>query len=75
MNAYQTSSATNARSHVLHNSIDSQTPNLNLITDGFDFWWQTTSARHVALTAEASALIRAHRRANSANQLLLRKAH
>jgi hypothetical protein len=75
MSAYRTSSATNPPPFAAQNSMNSQPSQRCLTTDGFDFWWKTTSARHVALTVEADALIRAHRRASSASQLLIRKAH
>jgi len=42
-------------------------PNPSLADDGFNIWWQKTAAQHKAMTAEASALVRAHRRVRSAN--------
>jgi hypothetical protein len=41
-------------------------PDLNLAADGFDLWWEKTFAQHTAVVAQASALMRAHRRVSSA---------
>jgi hypothetical protein len=49
--------------------------NLSLTADGFDNWWQKTFAQHTAMAAEASALLRAHRRVNSADQARTQQAH
>jgi len=35
-------------------------------SDGFDTWWQKTFAVHTAVVAQASALVRAHRRFRTA---------
>jgi hypothetical protein len=38
---------------------------LNRVFDGFDNWWNKTLAQQTAVVAQASSLMRAHRRANS----------
>jgi hypothetical protein len=38
---------------------------LNQDFDGFDNWWNKTLAQQTAVVAQASSLMRAHRRANS----------
>ena len=43
-------------------------PNPGLAADGFIIWWQKTIAQHTAMAVEASALMRAHHRVNSAPQ-------
>jgi hypothetical protein len=43
-------------------------PDLNLGADGFDLWWKRTFAQHTAVVAQASALMRAHRRVSSAGE-------
>ena len=35
---------------------------------GFDCWWQKTLAQHMAMAAEASALMHAHRRVSAVGQ-------
>jgi len=40
-------------------------PDLNLAADGFDLWWKKTFEQHTAVIAQASALMRAHRRVSS----------
>jgi len=40
-------------------------PDLSLGADGFDIWWNKTFAQHTAVLAQASALMRAHRRVSS----------
>lgn len=44
-------------------------------TDGFDIWWQKTFAQHVAVVAEASALMRAHQRIASTSQARVGNTH
>jgi hypothetical protein len=46
-----------------------------LAADGFDIWWQKISAKHIAMTAEASALMRAHRRVSLAGQARVGQTH
>jgi hypothetical protein len=36
-------------------------PNFDLCSDGFNLWWNRTIARHTAVIAQASELIRTHR--------------
>jgi hypothetical protein len=36
--------------------------------DCFNIWWQKTAAQHTAVVAQASALIRVHRRVNSIDE-------
>jgi len=43
-------------------------PDLSLAADGFDIWWKKTFAQHTAVVAQASALMRAHRRAGSVGE-------
>jgi len=43
-------------------------PDLNSASDGFDLWWKKTFAQHTAVVAEASALVRAHRRVRSVGE-------
>jgi hypothetical protein len=40
-------------------------PDLSLGADGFDIWWNKTSAQHAAVLAQASALMCAHKRVSS----------
>ncbi len=40
-------------------------PDLKVAADGFDVWWNKTFAQHAAVVAQASALMRAHRRVSS----------
>lgn len=49
-------------------------PNPSLAADGFDNWWQKTAAQNIAMVTEATALMRAHRLANSARHLRGRQA-
>jgi len=51
------------------------TPNPNLAADGFNIWWQKTAAQNVAMLAEASDLIRAHRQINSGRWPAAGQAH
>jgi hypothetical protein len=50
-------------------------PNHNAAADGFDVWWQKTFALHTAVVAQASALMRAHRRVNSAGEARTGHSH
>ena len=43
--------------------------------DGFNIWWQKTAAQHTAVVAQASALIRAHRRFNSVDEACIGQTH
>jgi acyl-CoA reductase-like NAD-dependent aldehyde dehydrogenase len=50
-------------------------PNLNPAADGFDTWWQKTFAQHTAMVAQASALMRAHRRVSASIESRVNQAH
>jgi len=50
-------------------------PDLNLTADGFDIWWKKTFAQHTAMVAQASALMRAHRRVSSVSEARIGQAH
>jgi hypothetical protein len=50
-------------------------PDLNLSADGFDVWWKKTFAQHAAVVAQASALMRAHRRVSSVGEARIEQAH
>jgi len=50
-------------------------PNSTLSAAGFNIWWQKTFAQHAAMAAEASALMRAHRRVSSGWQGRLGPTH
>jgi hypothetical protein len=50
-------------------------PNPSSVTDGFDIWWQKTFAQHMAVVAEMSALVLAHRRNGSAGRTRPEQAH
>jgi hypothetical protein len=50
-------------------------PNMNLASDGFEIWWHKTFAQHTAMVAQASALMRAHRRVSAANESRASQAH
>jgi len=43
-------------------------PAHDVATDGFIIWWNKTLAQHAAMVAQASALIRVHRRVNSVDE-------
>jgi hypothetical protein len=43
-------------------------PDFSIAADGFDLWWKKTFAQHTAVDAQASALMRAHRRVSSAGE-------
>jgi hypothetical protein len=43
--------------------------------DGFNIWWQETTAQHRTVVAQASALIRIHRRVNSVNEACIGQTH
>jgi hypothetical protein len=53
-----------------HHGLDhkSSLPSLDLTLETFDVWWQRVFAQHVVLAAQASALIRAHRRVSASNR-------
>ena len=50
-------------------------PNTNLAARGFDTWWHKTFAQHTAVVAQASALMRAHRRVSAVNDSGIGQAH
>jgi hypothetical protein len=49
--------------------------NLNPAADGFDTWWQKTFAEHTAVVAQASALMRTHRRISATSESRVSQAH
>jgi hypothetical protein len=49
--------------------------NPSLAADGFNIWWRKTAAQNMAMVAEASDLMRAHRLISSASQPRSRQAH
>jgi len=50
-------------------------PASSLTIDGFNTWWQKTFALHTAMTAEASALMRTHRRDSAASRARAGQTH
>lgn len=67
MNTYQGSRPQSAQISSIRANLHGQQlhSNPNVASDGFDIWWQKTSAMHTAVVAQASALMRAHRRVSS----------
>ena len=53
-----------------HNELNDQQLHANGTPSiyGFDFWWQKTLAQHMAMAAEASALMHAHRQVSAVGQ-------
>ena len=49
-------------------------PDLDLAAEGFDIWWKKTFAQHAAVVAQASALMRAHRRGSSVGEARIGQA-
>lgn len=43
--------------------------------DGFNIWWQEAAAQHTTVVAQASALIRIHRRVNSVDEACIGQTH
>jgi hypothetical protein len=43
-------------------------PNQNLVTGGFNIWWQKTAAQNMAMVTEACDLMREHRLVSSGVQ-------
>jgi hypothetical protein len=50
-------------------------PNPSLAADGFNIWWQKTGAQHTDVVAQASDLIRLHRRVDSVDEACIEQAH
>jgi hypothetical protein len=50
-------------------------PNSSLASNGFNIWWQKTAANNMAMVAEASDLMRAHRLGNCTRQPRAGQAH
>jgi len=50
-------------------------PSLNLTVESFDIWWQRINAHHAVMAAQASALMRAHRRASASSEFRANQAH
>ena len=50
-------------------------PVQDVANDVFNIWWQKTAAQHTAVVAQASALIRVHRRVNSVDEACVGKLH
>jgi hypothetical protein len=61
----------------LRKKLDNQhiIPNPSPAADGFNIWWQKTVAQNMAMVAEASDLMRAHRLVSSAQEPRARQAH
>ena len=50
-------------------------PDLDRAVDGFEIWWKRTFAQHTAVVAQASALMRAHRRVSSVDEVCIEQDH
>jgi len=56
-------------------SSEKQLPSIqDLASDGFDTWWARTSARHAAVFAQASSLVRALQRVNAIERTRIKQS-
>lgn len=70
MNLYKQSSPQCNQLFSGRNSLNDRqlNPNPNHVADGFDIWWHKTFAQNKVVVAQASALMRAHRRVSAASE-------
>jgi len=50
-------------------------PSFNINVGSFDIWWQRVFAHHAVMAAQASALVRAHRRVSAFSESRANQGH